>query len=41
MTSDSETSSCEGDDENEVTDLHPPKKRKFPNYRYILRKVKK
>ena len=47
MTSDSETSSCEGDEENEATDLHPPQKRKFTKSRYTSkseekkRKVKK
>jgi hypothetical protein len=47
MTSDSETSSCEGDEENEANDLHPPQKRKFTKSRYTSkseekkRKVKK
>lgn len=47
MTSDSETSSCEGDEENEASDLQPPQKRKFTKSRYTSkseekkRKVKK
>ena len=40
MTSDSETSSCEGDEENEATDLQPPKRESLQNLD-ILRKVKK
>ena len=40
MTSDSETSSCEGDEENEARDLHHPKRESLQNLD-ILRKVKK
>ena len=40
MTSDSETSSCEGDEENEATDLQPPKRESLQNLD-ILRKVEK